>query len=149
MEHEEKTVEEFVARLRHAGLSVTRPRLALARLLFSGDYRHVSAAGLQAEAAAADIDVAPATIYNFLNTLTSAGMLRQVGVEGGRTYFDTDTSNHNHFFVEDEQRLIDMPRATLRVDGLPPVPDGMMIAHVDVVVRLVRRSQDQGPSQHN
>lgn len=132
--------DTFESRLKRARLSVTRPRLALAQLVFGSEHRHISAADLEAEAKAAGIHVATATIYNFLKQLAQAGMLRQVGVEGGRAYFDTNTSDHNHFFIEDEHQLLDIPEQSLRVEGLPPIPDGMEITHIDVVVRLARQS---------
>lgn len=123
--------------LRTAGLRPTRQRLALAGLLFGGGDRHVSAEELHAEALARGEHVSLATVYNTLHQFRSAGLVRELAIEASRAYFDTNTSNHNHFFVEADGRLLDIPSDGIRVDGLPQPPKGMRISHIDVVVRLV------------
>ena len=122
-----------------AGLRPTRQRIALAGLLFSGPYRHVSAEELHSEALDADVAVSLATIYNTLHQFRQSGLLREVTVDASCSYFDTDTSDHHHFFVEDEQRVIDIPADSIFIQGLPDAPKGMHVTHVDVVVR-VRKS---------
>jgi Fur family iron response transcriptional regulator len=124
--------------LRQAGLRPTRQRIALGTLLFSGHDRHVTAEGLHAEVQAAGEQVSLATVYNTLHQFTGAGLLRELAVEGSKTYFDTNTSNHSHFYVEDKGEILDIAGAALTVDGLPEPPEGMRISHVDVVVRLVK-----------
>ena len=125
------------ARLAAAGLRPTRQRLALAQRLFAGD-RHVTAEGLHEECSASGETVSLATVYNTLNQFTRAGLLREVSVEGARTYFDTNTGDHHHFFIEDEDRILDIPAGHISVADLPPAPDGLEIDRVDVVVRLRR-----------
>ena len=80
--------------------------------------------------------VSLATVYNTLNQFTEAGLLREVAVEGTRTYFDTNTDDHHHFYVEDENRVFDIPGPHVEIGDLPPAPAGMEIVRVDVVVRL-------------
>lgn len=126
------------ARLRDAGLRPTRQRCSLAALLFGQGDRHVSAETLHDEAHNAGVRVSLATIYNTLHQFQQAGLLRELAIEGQRSYFDTNTSNHNHFYVEDLGQLIDIPGDSVRVDGLPEAPEGMRISHIDVVVRLVK-----------
>jgi Fur family iron response transcriptional regulator len=104
--------------------------------LFDGGDRHVTAESLLAEAVAAGIRVSLATVYNSLHQFTEAGLLRQVIVDGSKTYFDTNTSNHHHFYVQSDGRLIDIPGESIAVAGLPPVPEGSEIASVDVTIRL-------------
>lgn len=125
-------------RLRGAGLRPTRQRLALAALLFGAGDRHVTAENLHLEAVAAGQRVSLATVYNTLHQFKNAGLLRELAVDGTRIYFDTNTSNHNHYYVESAGELVDIPADQIRVDGLPEPPPGMRIAHVDVVVRLVK-----------
>jgi Fur family iron response transcriptional regulator len=134
------TNSEIADRLRRHGLRPTRQRLALGVLLFGAGDRHVSAEMLHAEAVAAGEKVSLATVYNTLHQFTEAGLLRELAIEGGKAFFDTNTSNHNHFFIEDRGTLMDIPGDTIRVDGLPEPPEGMAVSHIDVVVRLVRRS---------
>lgn len=126
----------LTAVLRMAGLRPTRQRIALAELLFGGDHRHVSAEQLHGEAMRAGVNVSLATIYNSLHQFRQAGLLREVTVDASRSYFDTDTSDHHHFFVEDEQRVIDIPADSIVIEGLPDAPKGMEVTHVDVVVRV-------------
>jgi len=124
--------------LRNAGLRPTRQRLALGQLLFGSGDRHVSAELLHAEAVAAGESVSLATVYNTLHQFKGAGLLRELAIEGSKTFFDTNTSNHSHFLLEPEGVVIDIPSDSIVVSGLPEPPEGTMISHVDVVVRVTR-----------
>jgi Fur family transcriptional regulator, iron response regulator len=128
---------DIAERLRAAGLRPTRQRVALARLLFDGCDRHLTAEVLHEEALGHKVPVSLATVYNTLHQFTEAGLLREVAVEGAKTYFDTNTSNHYHFFCENSGKLVDIETASIRIEGLPQPPDGMAISRVDVLVRLV------------
>ena len=123
-------------RLQAAGLRPTRQRLALARLLFEKGDRHVTAEQLHGEAAAAAIPVSLATVYNTLHQFTEAGLLREVVVEPGRSYFDTNNADHHHFFCKANGLLQDIPAREVTVSGLPLAPDGTEIRRVDVIVRV-------------
>lgn len=131
----------LVSRLRAAGLRPTRQRLSLAHLLYSKGNRHVSAEALHEEALGANVPVSLATIYNTLHQFTEAGLLRAVAVESSKTYFDTNTSDHHHFFIESENRVVDVPASHINVSDLPEPPEGMEVARVDVIVRLRKKSQ--------
>lgn len=122
--------------LRRAGLRPTRQRVALATLLFGNGDRHVTAEMLHEEAVKAGVRVSLATVYNTLHQFQAAGLLREIAIGGQRAYFDTNTSNHNHFFLEPQGRLVDIPGDSIRVDGVPTPPEDMVISHIDVVVRL-------------
>jgi Fur family iron response transcriptional regulator len=121
-----------------AGLRPTRQRVALAELLFGGNHRHISAEGLHGEAQEMGVDVSLATVYNSLHQFRRAGLLREVTVDAARTYFDTDTSDHHHFYIEDEDKVVDIPSDSIVIAGLPDAPKGMEVTHVDVVVRVRR-----------
>jgi Fur family iron response transcriptional regulator len=125
-------------KLHQAGLRPTRQRLALGRLLFEGGDRHVTAEQLHAEVAALGERVSLATVYNTLHQFKRAGLVRELAIEGSKAYFDTNTSNHNHFLLETTGDLMDIPGDAIRVEGLPEPPDGMRITHVDVVVRVTK-----------
>ncbi|MXN64802.1 transcriptional repressor [Stappia sp. GBMRC 2046] len=122
--------------LRDAGLRPTRQRVALAELLFSKGNRHVSAELLHEEAEAVNVPVSLATVYNTLHQFTEAGLLREVAVEGTKTYFDTNTDDHHHFFIESENRLMDIPGKGVHLTSMPQAPEGMEVVRVDVVVRV-------------
>ncbi|MEL7047603.1 MAG: iron response transcriptional regulator IrrA [Pseudomonadota bacterium] len=130
------TKTDIAAGLRTAGLRPTRQRVALGDLLFAAGDRHVTAEQLHDEAVEAGECVSLATVYNTLHQLKRAGLIREVALEGSKTVFDTNTSNHNHYLVEDDGTVMDIPSDAIRVDGLPAPPEGMEISHIDVVVRL-------------
>ena len=128
--------KELADRLRLAGLRPTRQRLSLALMLFGAGDRHVSAESLHQEALVAGIDVSLATVYNTLNQFKSAGLLREVALEGDRNFFDTNTSNHFHYYLEDTGSLVDIGTEFLEVKGLPELPAGVEIGRIDIIVRL-------------
>lgn len=132
-------------KLREAGLRPTRQRLALAHLLFSGEDRHVTAEQLHIEVSALGEHVSLATVYNTLHQFRNAGLLRELAIESSKTYFDTNTSNHNHYFLEADGKLWDIPSDSIAIEGLPNPPEGMRIAHVDVMVRLVKDDKSGQP----
>ena len=126
-------------RLRRAGLRPTRQRLALAHLLFGHGDRHVTAEGLHEEAVAAGMPVSLATVYNTMHQFTRARLLREVTVDGSRTYFDTNIGNHHHFYCEEDGTLMDIDGDAIAVAGVPLPPPGAEVDRVDVIVRLKRR----------
>ena len=129
----ETPIEE---RLRHSGLRPTRQRVALADLLFAKGDRHLTVEELHEEAVTAGVPVSLATVYNTLHQFTEAGLIRVLAVEGSKTYFDTNISDHHHFFVEGENHVLDIPVSNLEIGNLPEPPEGMEIANVDVIIRL-------------
>ena len=126
--------------LAEAGLRPTRQRIALAHLLIGdGQHRHVTAESLFDAARQAGDSVSLATVYNTLKVFSEAGLLREITVNGAKSYFDTDTSNHPHFFWEETGALSDAPDEELEIARLPEAPSGAEISKVDVVIRLRQR----------
>lgn len=127
---------QSLQRLRVVGLRPTRQRLALARLLFdSGCDRHVTAEALHEEAVRAGARVSLATVYNTLHQFTDHGLLREVVVDCGRAYFDTNVSDHHHFFYEDGGRLEDIAAEQVSVLAMPQ-PAGGQVSRVDIIIRV-------------
>jgi Fur family iron response transcriptional regulator len=129
------------AMLRQVGLRPTRQRMALGWILFAKGDRHITAEMLYEEATRAKVPVSLATVYNTLHQFTEVGLLRQVAVDGSKTYFETNATEHHHFFVEGEHALLDIPGAEVILDKMPAPPEGYEIARVDVVVRLRRKDR--------
>ncbi|MEQ6201595.1 iron response transcriptional regulator IrrA [Sulfitobacter sp. HNIBRBA2951] len=124
-----------------AGLRPTRQRVTLATLLVGdGNHRHVTAESLFDAAKTKGDSVSLATVYNTLRAFCDAGLLQEVTVDGSRSYFDTNTHDHPHFFWEDEARLTDAPSEQLVIAQLPDAPEGAEIASVDVVIRLRKKT---------
>jgi Fur family iron response transcriptional regulator len=128
--------------LRQVGLRPTRQRMALGWILFGKGERHLTAEMLYEEATRAKVPVSLATVYNTLHQFTQVGLLRQVGVDGSKAYFDTNATEHHHYFVEGANELFDIPGAVVVVDKMPAAPAGFEIARIDVVVRLRRKGGD-------
>ena len=126
-------------KLRRVGLRPTRQRVSLGWLLFGKGDRHITAEMLFEEAGRARVPVSLATVYNTLNQLTDAGLLRQVSVDGTKTYFDTNVTAHHHFYLENNHELVDIPDPHLVLNKMPDVPEGYEIARVDMVVRLRKK----------
>ena len=131
-------------RLRGAELRPTRQRLALAKLLFEKGDRHITAEGLHEEALRANVSVSLATVYNTLHQFTAAGLLREIMVDGTRSYFDTNTEEHHHFFFEGSGRLQDIPADRVVVSELPPPPEGTAVCRIDVIIRVLPAEQEKG-----
>ncbi|GFE51327.1 transcriptional repressor [Roseobacter cerasinus] len=126
--------------LAKAGLRPTRQRVTLATLLIGdGQHRHVTAESLFATAKKQGETVSLATVYNTLRAFCDAGLMQEVTVDGAKSYFDTNTHDHPHFFWEEEDRLTDAPAEELVIAQLPDAPEGAEIASVDVVIRLRRK----------
>jgi Fur family iron response transcriptional regulator len=129
--------QRSTAWLASAGLRPTRQRLALAALLVGdGENRHVTAESLFALSSDAGARVSLATVYNTLRAFCAAGLVNEVVVDGSKSYFDTRTDDHPHFYWEDSHTLTDAPADELLIAGLPAAPAGMEVARVDVVIRL-------------
>jgi len=134
-----KTCRPFtgaVDRLTAAGLRPTRQRLGLARLLFEGGNRHITAEQLHREATDGGVKVSLATVYNTLNQFTEVGLLREVAMAAGRAYFDTNTSAHYHLFNEDTGELFDVPGDSVVLSVLPEMPENTVIGNIDVVFHI-------------
>lgn len=127
-------------KLRRVGLRPTRQRVSLGWLLFGKGDRHITAEMLYDEAMRARVPVSLATVYNTLHQFTEAGLLRQLAVDGSKAYFDTNPSEHHHFFVEGDEELMDVPAEGVSVADLPEPPEGYEIARIDVVVRLRKKA---------
>ena len=133
----QRPYSHVLERIRTAGLRPTRQRLALAKLLFdSGEDRHVSAEMLHGEAIKNRMRVSLATVYNTLHQFTDAGLLREIVVDSGRSYFDTNVYSHHHMYFEDEKTLVDIASTDIDIKALPPAPKGKKVSRVDVIIRV-------------
>ena len=124
--------------LERVGLRSSRQRIALAQMLFARGHRHVTADMLYAEALLAKLGVSRATVYNTLHQFTEAGLVRRVTIDSSKSYFDTNVSEHHHFFLEDVGEIIDVSADEMNVDHIPATPRGYEVDRLDILVRLKR-----------
>ncbi|MFU8862944.1 MAG: iron response transcriptional regulator IrrA [Rhodobacterales bacterium] len=136
----DRALKRGSAWLATAGLRPTRQRVALAALLIGdGEHRHVTAESLFVSVQDHGERVSLATVYNTLRAFCQAGLMHEITVDGTKSYFDTNTHDHPHFFWEDSGTLTDAPSEELEITRIPNAPDGAEIASVDVVIRLRRK----------
>ncbi|MEP3264248.1 MAG: iron response transcriptional regulator IrrA [Hyphomicrobiales bacterium] len=131
-----------VQQLREAGLKPTRQRIAIADILFKDGHKHVSAEDLYSEIGRSGMQISLATVYNTLHQFTDVGLLREVGVDGAKNYFDTNTHDHQHFFLEDTNEVFDANDLQISAEDIPNVPENMEVVRVDVVVRLRKKTNN-------
>jgi len=130
------TTPSVTERLKHAALRPTRQRTALASLMFATGDRHVTAEQVYAEALAAGVQVSLATVYNTLHQFTEAGLLREVVMGPGKSYFDTNTTDHHHFYFEQSGELCDIPGQSVALARCPAAPDGTEITRIEIIIRV-------------
>ena len=130
------TSDDIMELLRDAGLRPTRQRRSLAQQLFSGNDRHVTAEQLHSESLGQGVSVSLATVYNTLHQFTSAGLLRELVVDAGRSYFDTNISAHHHLYFEDSGKLRDVSGDNIAIGELPALPEGAEISRIDIIIRV-------------
>jgi len=133
---QERPYTKVLEQLKAVGLRPTRQRMALAKLLLDGGNCHVTAEQLHSEASKASVRVSLATVYNTLHQFVDAGLLREVMVDPGRSYFDTNTEDHHHFFDQSEARLIDIADDAINLGSIPAPPEGTSVDRVDVIIRV-------------
>lgn len=126
-----------------AGLRPTRQRLDLAGLIFGTSGRHLTAKDLYQLARESDISVSLATVYNALNQFADASIIKRIPIDRGLVYFDTDVNTHHHFYVGDEDRIIDIESDSISFLRFPELPDGYAVAGVEIVIHLRRRDRTQ------
>lgn len=136
-------------RLRDAGLRPTHQRLTIGAMLFGQAHRHFTADDLHHELEATGAPLSLATVYNTLNHFVDAGLLRKIGPGGGRSWFDTDSGDHNHFHIASEDRFVDIAPEEVAFRRLPAPPPGYLIVGVDVAIRLARNEAMPGDPQRS
>jgi Fur family iron response transcriptional regulator len=132
----ERPFTEVVLTLKQCGLRPTRQRMALARLLRDAGDCHLTAEQLHEMAAASGCRISLATVYNALHQFTDAGLVREIVVDSGCSYFDTNISDHHHFFFEDRRELKDIDGGDVVISTIPEPPEGARLERVDVVIRV-------------
>lgn len=133
-----KDYSPVIERLTAAGLRPTRQRVLLGSLLWGKGHRHMTAVMLHAEAKAAHIKVSLATVYNTLHQFMAARLIREIAVDAGKSYFDTNCEPHHHFLNMDDGQLYDIETSEVHISHVPQPPAGLHVAGVDVIIRVAR-----------
>lgn len=130
-------------RLTEFGIRPTAQRLQIAALLLAAP-QHLSAEQILASLRSTGARVSKATVYNTLNLFAARGLIRQLSVDGARTWFDSNVAAHYHFHDLDSGHLIDVPVPDVQFSRLPPPPPGMEMEGIDLVIRLRKKATAGG-----
>jgi len=129
---------DIFTKLRTSGLRPTKQRVEIARFLFEREKTfHFTVESLNnlLEKKTA-FKFALATIYNTVHAFKNAGHLSEVEVKGNKTYFDTNVSNHHHFYDSETSELIDIDASEVIIQKIPKAPNGKKIKNVEVFINL-------------
>lgn len=126
---------DIPARLASHGIVPTPQRIEIAAVLLDKP-QHLSADQLLDTLRANGSTVSKATVYNTLHLFGERGLVREVIVDPARTFFDSTTHPHHHFYNEDSGELSDIPAGAIRIEELPELPEGTVQEGVEVLIRL-------------
>lgn len=132
---------DIEALLRSRGISPTAQRLAVARVVFSRE-QHLSADDVYTMVTKEGAEVSRATIYNTLGLFVDRRLIQPVVVGAGKVFYDSNMTNHHHFYDSSSDELTDIDRADISVSGLPGLPEGKVLEGVDLVIRIKPAKQD-------
>ena len=134
--------------LKNVALRPTKQRIALTKILFQENNLHVTAEQLHSEAIRKGYKISLATVYNALNSFKEAGIVKQVLVEPGKIYFDTNTESHHHFYIEETGELVDVPDDECQIVSLPLIPAEYTVNQVEITIRL-EKTKETDPRSRN
>lgn len=136
--NKDKDKDKNKLKLRSVGLRPTKQRLIISETLFnSKETFHFTIENLnQIIKNNFKENISLATIYNTVNAFKKKGYLKEIALEGNKTYFDTNTSNHHHFYDEDKAELFDINNDEILISNSSKLPAGKYIKSIDVMVRI-------------
>ena len=136
---------QYVNKLRSSGLRSTKQRLMISKLLFGQKETFHFTINQLSKLIKKKLNktVSLATIYNTVNAFKKKGYLKEIPLEGNKTYFDTNTSSHHHFYDEDTEKLIDIDNKEIYVNKVPASPSGKSIKSVEVMFRIASDNHNQ------
>ena len=137
--------KSHIERLRTSGLRPTKQRLSISKILFDRkETFHFTIDKLKKITEKnSKKNISLATIYNTVHAFRKRGYLKEISPKGNKTYFDTNTTNHHHFYDEDTSELIDIKNENVLLSNLPKVPSGKKIKEIDVTIRVANNNQKQ------
>lgn len=126
---------QVIEKLKNAGVTPTQQRVEIAQILFAKP-QHLSADQVLNIVNQAGPLVSKATIYNTLGLFAEKGLVREVIVDPSKVFYDSNTSEHHHFYAVDSGELMDIVGEDLRLENMPALPAGTRAEGVDIVIRV-------------
>ena len=129
---------EYIEKLRKSGLRPTRQRIKICEVLFNTDKTfHFTISDLvKLIENKANEKISLATVYNTIHAFEKKGYLKEIAINSSQTYFDTNTSNHHHFFDEKQKQLIDLEDEDVDPIKINKTIPGKKIKSVEVLVKV-------------
>ena len=131
-------IKIHIDKLRASGLRPTKQRLAICEILFNRKETFHFTIDQLKKIAEKNIKkkISLATLYNTVHAFKKRGHLKEISLKGNKTFFDTNTKHHHHFYDEDMSQLIDIEGKNILVGNLPKTPNGKKIKSVEVLVKI-------------
>ena len=132
-------------RLRASGLRPTKQRLALCKILFDRkETFHFTIEKLkQIAERESRKKISLATLYNTVHAFKKMRYLKEISLKGNKTFYDTNTKNHHHFYDEDLLQLIDIKDENISINNLPSLPIGKKVKELEITIRVANNNQNQ------
>ena len=135
----------YVDRLRSSGLRPTKQRLTICKILFGRkETFHFTIDKLKKKIEKnTKSKISLATVYNTVHAFKNNGYLKEISLQGNKTFFDTNSKNHHHFYDQDTGDLVDIKNEDIILSKLPSTPKGKKIKEIEVTVSIANNSHNQ------
>ena len=135
----------YVDRLRSSGLRPTKQRLTICKILFDRkDTFHFTIDKLKKKIEKnTKSKISLATVYNTVHAFKNNGYLKEISLQGNKTFFDTNSKSHHHFYDQDTGDLVDIKNEDIILSKLPSTPKGKKIKEIEVTVSIANNSHNQ------
>ena len=136
---------EHIDKLRSSGIRPTKQRLMLSKVLF--DQKKTFHFTIKKLKKLVEKDsrkkISLATLYNTVHAFKERGYLKEISLKGNKTFYDTNTKNHHHYYDEELSQLIDIKNENVSINNLPSPPSGKKIKEIEITIRVANNSQKQ------
>ena len=138
-------LKPYIDRLRSSGLRPTKQRLSICRVLFDRkETFHFTIDKLKKKIEKnTKSKVSLATVYNTVHAFKNNGFLREISLQGNKTFFDTNSTNHHHFYDEDTGDLMDIKNGDISVSKIPSAPKGKKIQDIEITINVANNNHNQ------
>jgi Fur family iron response transcriptional regulator len=138
-------INDFITRLRLSGLRPTKQRLTICKVLFDRkDTFHFTIDNLKKKIEKnTKSKLSLATVYNTIHAFKNSGYLKEISLQGNKTFFDTNSKSHHHFYDQDTGDLIDIKNEDISISKIPAAPKGKKIREVEVTVSVANNNHNQ------
>ena len=136
---------EFIDKLRSSGLRPTKQRLKICEVLFNREKTFHFTINDLAKSISDKLNekISLATVYNTVHAFKDKGYLKEISINSDKSYFDTNTTNHHHFFDEDTNQLIDCENGNIEKINIKKNITGKKINSVELLIKVASDNQNQ------